>query len=123
MITIAKYDEIAEKKDDAAFKQISADLYWAYHTSKQLGSDDLVLDDVKWTKEVAPIVKECREYGIKQIAFTSTWSGAINTIWEFVQNGCTVEGMREVTIDRQTIDPKTNQIIQEKAPAFIIKIN
>ncbi len=88
MITIAKYDEIAEKKDDAAFKQISADLYWAYHTSKRLGSDDLVLDDVKWTKEVAPIVKECREYGIKQIAFTSTWSGAIDTIWEFIKNGC-----------------------------------
>ena len=113
MITIAKYDEIAEKKDDAAFKQISADLYWAYHTSKRLGSDDLVLDDVKWTKE---------EYGIKQIAFPSTWSGAIDTIWEFIKNGCTVEGMKEVAI-RQTIDPDTDQMIQEKAPAFIIKIN
>lgn len=123
MITIAKYDEIAEKKDNVGFKEISADLYWAYHTSKRLGTEYLVLDDVKWTKEIAPIVKECREYGIKQLAFTSTWSGAINTIWEFVKNGCTVEGMKEVIIDRQTIDTKTNELIQEKVPAFIIKIN
>lgn len=122
MINIAKYDEIAEKRNNAAYKEVNADLYWAYQVSKRLGTEDLVLSDVKWTKEVAPIVKECRGYGIKQIAFASTWSGAINTIWEFIKNGCTVEGMKEVAI-RQTIDPDTYQMIQEKAPAFIIKIN
>lgn len=123
MITIPKYEEIARTKDDAAFKEISSSLYWTYFTSKRIGSDDLFLDDVKWDNEVAPLVAECREYGIKQIAFGSTWSGAIKTAWEFVKCGCTIEGMKEVPIDRESIDPFTKMPVQEKVPALIIKIN
>ena len=122
MITITKYEEIAKTKDEERFKEISPSLYWAYFGSKRAGSEDINLDDVKWDWEIEPIIKECKEYGIEQLTFSSTWSGAIKIIWEFVKRGCTVVGMKEVPIDRWTINYKTDQEEQEKVPAIIIKM-
>ena len=62
---------------------------------------------------------EClRKNGVSEFTFSSGWSGAIESVWFFQQNGCTLAGMIESTVIASR-SPKTH----EKMPAFLFKLN
>lgn len=62
---------------------------------------------------------EClRKNGVSEFTFSSGWSGAIESVWFFQQNGCTLAGMIEVNGDRLPLSKE-----HEKMPAFLFKLN
>lgn len=62
---------------------------------------------------------EClRKNGVSEFTFSSGWSGAIESVWFFQQNGCTLAGMIEVNGDCLPLSKE-----HEKMPAFLFKLN
>ena len=122
MKTIAEYEEIYKQKDSAAYEGISNELYWGYFKSRRAGADEINLDDIKWERDIEPLLNDCHRFGIECITISSTWSGAMNIVWGLVKRGCTVEGMKEVQMDSEDWDALTNTWVQQKKPALIIKI-
>ena len=59
-----------------------------------------------------------REYGIYYFSFSSQWSNAGRSAYEFVKKGATVEELVEVYTGQETYDGQ-----KEKAPAYIFRVN
>lgn len=123
MKIIAKYEEAQKNPDSIKNKELSCTLYWAYRESRDAGADEINLDDLKWEKDVEGIIKDCKEFGIDRITVSSTWSGVMSVLWEFVKRGCTIEGMKEALLDSYDYDWDTHIKTQRTKPAIIIKIN
>ena len=122
METITKFEEIARNKEDKLPDGINRDLYWGYHESRNAGADEINLSDVNRENDVDRIIENCKRFSIERITFSSTWSRAMGIVWEFVKRGCAIEGMKEVPLDSYDYDPDTNEKIQRKKPAIIIRI-
>ena len=122
MKTIAKYEELAKQKDKDKLTGISRDLYWGYFESKNAGADEINLNEIHRENEIEQIIKECHEYGIERITISSTYSGALTDVWEFVKRGCKVEGMKMVPLDSESYDYDAGKYVQRSKPALIIKI-
>ena len=80
-----------ENKDEAYIH-----LYRLYRDAKRQGNELIDLSDVIWGKEVEPLIRSFREYGIERFTFSSGWSSAVETAWKFTQLGCKLEGMVEI---------------------------
>ena len=66
----------------------------------------------------AELIDAFREYGIYYFSFSSQWSNAGRSAYEFVKKGATVEELVEVYTGQETYDGQ-----KEKAPAYIFKVN
>lgn len=67
-----------------------------YENSQECGNEILDIDDVVWSEDIPGLIQAMRENGIEEFTYSSTWSGAVETAWEFTQNGCSLEGLTEV---------------------------
>lgn len=82
----------------------------AYRISANV-NETINFDDVIWDNDVEEIIKHCKEFKIKTITISSNFSGVINTLGMFTDNGCKLKGMKKVF--SQYTDSKTgkNKII------------
>ena len=101
-----KEDEAEAEKIRAEYKamcdEINAegDIFVAVHrlykSMKDRGNTYIDIDEPYMTRKVPELIAAFREYGIQFFTFSSTWSGAAETAWEFTKNGCTLSGMIEL---------------------------
>lgn len=64
------------------------------------------------------LIDAFREYGILYFSFSSQWSNAGRSAFEFTKKGATVEDLIEVYTGQESFDGQ-----KEKTPAYIFKVN
>lgn len=88
-----------------------------YAEAKDRRNDYLDVDD--WSDDrVAELLEQFRKCGIDKITVSSSWSGCPSLMYEFVKNGCTIEGMVEINL--RTKNWETGEF--DKKPAFLLAI-
>lgn len=55
-------------------------------------SNMLIVDDIIWDKELKGFVEGLKENDVNEFVFSSTWSGAIDALMYFIENGYQVDG-------------------------------
>jgi len=73
-------------------------------------------------EDAAHILEIFKTYGIKEFAFTSTWSSALESIWRFEQAGAKNHGMIELN-GMKTYKPGDEEPSFEKKHGFLFTID
>ena len=105
-------DSINEKGD--IYVRISND----YIDSRRKGNELLDFHNVIWEDHVAALIDCMRENGIEKFTFSSGWSSAVEIGWLFIQNGCKLEGMTQISGDEVLFGNGE----RERKPAYVFSL-
>lgn len=94
------------------------DFYRIYSEAQERGNEYFDISEPFQYSEPKKLVDTLRELGVERFTFSSTWSRAVETAWEFVQAGCTMEGMVRINGFYMTTPEE-----YEKKPAYLFKVN
>lgn len=92
MKTIEKIERVLAKEITCEDAKVNCTLINAYIQSRRNNFETLNFDDVIWERDIPEIVSNCVEYGIQYITISSGFSGMINTLAEFAEAGCKMNG-------------------------------
>lgn len=115
-------DILINQKIESAVKNIKKELsdigmvstfWWAYKDSVKNKNNIFNFNDSIWDSDVENIVKNCKEYNVKEISISNESSGIVKTISKFIENGCELVGMIEVNGNYDWIEEKHRRL-----PAF-----
>lgn len=101
---------------------INATLFSAYKSSKNRELDEIDFNDVIWNYDVEDIVKELREAGCETFTISSTFSSLLETIWEFEQLGCRMDGLTQIEQEYENFNMDTMKSEPALKPAAIIRL-
>ena len=76
-----------------------------------MNNETIDFEDVIWDKDVEEIINHCKEFGIKTITVSSNFSGVINILGMFTDNGCKVKGIKKVISQHTEFETGKNEII------------
>lgn len=93
-----------------------ADTFRLYMESRENGNDLIDIHDI--VRNAERMIKNFRAFGIEAFTFTSTWSSAIETAWEFTKLGCRADGMVEVFSEHTKIFSDEH----EKRHGFLFRV-
>lgn len=96
MKTIEKLEQAKQQNANLKEWGINRTFYWAYRIALTTNNETIDFEDVIWDQDVEEIIKHCKEFNIKKITISSSYSGVIQTIGLFEDNGCKVTGMKKV---------------------------
>ena len=133
---IKAYTQAEEKEDTAGMKTAREDMdalmkevesgdvtdvsmFRLLSDAKNAGNDRIDLSLPSDYKNVKELVKQFKDYGFTEFTFSSTWSGAVETAYEFVKNGCILCGMVEIN----SMYKSAFSDEPEKKPAYLFKID
>ena len=94
-------------------------LYRMYKDARERGNEHIDFDEPYQYRDADTLLDSLKKYEVERFTFSSGWSSAIETAWELVQKGCTLEGMTE--INGRTTKIWTDEY--ERIPAYIFKVN
>ena len=120
--TMKKIEKLEQAKQQKAnFKEwgINPTFYWAYQKTLDINNETIDFEDVVWEKDVEQIIRHCKEFHIKTITISSNFSGAIQILGMFADNGCKIKGMKKVFSQYTEFMTHKNNIIN----AVEIEIN
>ena len=83
------------------------------------GNNYIDFNDTLKDEEVPKFVETLRSLGFRKFTFSSSWSGAVETAWAFIKNGCLLEGMIEINGEPRDIFSDE----YEKIHAFLFNLN
>lgn len=122
MKQIAKFDELIKANAKPAdHPDVSLTLVRAYYLSQHRGTECVDFSETIDYDNIPLIIKNCKEHGIDKITISSRYSSLTDTLWGFLQNGCTIEGMTEVPQEYVRVSQYEGKEIP-KMPAVILKI-
>lgn len=90
----------------------------AYLYSLEVGNEVPNFGDVIWDQDIEAIIENCKRFGITEFTISSTFSGLTNTIAQFIEFGCKLDGI--VKINSCYKDYMTGKF--EIVPAFKMSI-
>lgn len=119
MKAIKAFDEaIANKVCNLEEAGINPTMYWAYRSSKEAGNDVIDFQEVIWDRDIAEIVKTCRENDIREFTISCQFSSLIETLAEFDKLGCKMFGIvqvnapyKEFMSDKQAVIPAIKMVL------------
>lgn len=120
MKRIELYDKLmcGEVKGKLTEHGINHTFYWAYHESLEAENNVIDFSEAIWDGDVEPIIEACKQYGLERITISSNFSGMNPILWQFLERGCTIEGMTQVNARYKNI--WTGE--RELKPAIVVKI-
>ena len=76
----------------------------AYHSSRKMGYDELILDDIIWDKDKHTIFQEIQKSGIDKFVYACGFSGSIGVLTDMLKFGFKVRGSfeQEVKLEYRT---------------------
>ncbi|MCD8108772.1 MAG: hypothetical protein LUE14_01510 [Clostridiales bacterium] len=98
-------------------------VYMLYKEAQERGNEYIDLHENIWDKDVKALVDSLRRYGIEHFTFSSRWSSTVETAWLFLQNGCTLEGMRELHGSEKNTFGRTEEKEFETVHGYLFKVN
>ena len=89
-------EKVLAKKIAYNEANVNDTFFVAYKSSTRKYKDLLDFNDVIWDRDVQPIIANCKEFGIEEITISSTFSGLLETLEIFADNGCKIVGLTKV---------------------------
>ena len=97
MKKINKIEEVKNKDVRLEDVGINRTFYWAYIRTQETTNENLDFEDVIWESDVEGIIKNCKEFGLKEITISSRFSSLIDILAEFEKQGAKLIGLTKVT--------------------------
>ena len=97
MKTIDKIEKIKNMNVLLEDVGINGTFYWAYIRTQETTNEILDFNDVIWENDVEGIIKNCKEFGLKEITISSRFSSLIDILAEFEKQGAKLIGLTKVT--------------------------
>ncbi len=88
----------------AAQGGVYAVIYRLYSQAGERGNKYIDLDYEVDGEEAGKLADAFRKYGIGRFTYSSGWSGAAEAAWQFIQHGCVLEGMAEISSGYKALD-------------------
>ena len=97
MKTIEKIEKIKNKDIRLEEVGINRTFYWAYLRTQDTTNETIDFNDVVWETDIIGIIKNCHEFDIDEITISSAFSGLLNVLAKFEEQGCKILGLTKVT--------------------------
>ena len=97
MKTIDKIEKIKNMNVLLEDVGINGTFYWAYIKTQETTNENLDFEDVIWESDVEGIIKNCKEFGLKEITISSRFASLIDILAEFEKQGAKLIGLTKVT--------------------------
>lgn len=97
MKTIDKIEKVKNMNVLLEDVGINRTFYWAYIRTQETTNEILDFEDVIWESDVEGIIKNCKEFGLKEITISSRFSSLIDILAEFEKQGAKLIGLTKVT--------------------------
>ena len=97
MKTIDKIEKVKNMNVLLEDVGINRTFYWAYIKTQETTNENLDFEDVIWENDVEGIIKNCKEFGLKEITISSRFSSLIDILAEFEKQGAKLIGLTKVT--------------------------
>lgn len=97
MKTIDKIEKVKNMNVLLEDVGINRTFYWAYIRTQETTNENLDFEDVIWENDVEGIIKNCKEFGLKEITISSRFSSLIDILAEFEKQGAKLIGLTKVT--------------------------
>ena len=97
MKTIDKIEKVKNMNVLLEDVGINRTFYWAYIRTQETTNNILDFNDVIWESDVEGIIKNCKEFGLKEITISSRFSSLIDILAEFEKQGIKLIGLTKVT--------------------------
>lgn len=97
MKTIDKIEKIKNMNVLLEDVGINGTFYWAYIRTQETTNEILDFNDVIWENDVEGIIKNCKEFGLKEITISSRFTSLIDILAEFEKQGAKLVGLTQVT--------------------------
>lgn len=89
-----------------------------YNDARKRGNDYIDLSEPYQYEKAKDLVETLRDFGFDHVTFSSCWSSAVETAWEFCKLGCAVEGMTEINGTTKAFMSDE----YERVPAYLFRI-
>lgn len=90
---------------------INRTFYWAYIRTQETTNEILDFNDVIWENDVEGIIKNCKEFGLKEITISSRFTSLIDILAEFEKQGAKLVGLTQVTSRFYALGTNDNEVI------------
>ena len=97
MKTIDKIEKVKNMNVLLEDVGINRTFYWAYIRTQETTNEILDFNDVIWESDVEGIIKNCKEFGLKEITISSRFTSLIDILAEFEKQGAKLAGLTQVT--------------------------
>lgn len=97
MKTIDKIEKVKNMNVLLEDVGINRTFYWAYIRTQETTNENLDFEDVIWENDVEGIIKNCKEFGLKEITISSRFASLIDILAEFEKQGAKLAGLTQVT--------------------------
>lgn len=97
MKTIDKIEKVKNMNVLLEDVGINRTFYWAYIRTQETTNENLDFEDVIWENDVEGIIKNCKEFGLKEITISSRFTSLIDILAEFEKQGAKLAGLTQVT--------------------------
>ena len=97
MKTIDKIEKVKNMNVLIEDVGINRTFYWAYIRTQETTNENLDFEDVIWESDVEGIIKNCKEFGLKEITISSRFASLIDILAEFEKQGAKLAGLTQVT--------------------------
>ena len=97
MKTIDKIEKVKNMNVLLEDVGINRTFYWAYIRTQETTNENLDFEDVIWESDVEGIIKNCKEFGLKEITISSRFATLIDILAEFEKQGAKLAGLTQVT--------------------------
>lgn len=97
MKTIDKIEKVKSMNVLLEDVGINRTFYWAYIKTQETTNNILDFNDVIWESDVEGIIKNCKEFGLKEITISSRFASLIDILAEFEKQGAKLAGLTQVT--------------------------
>lgn len=107
--------KLVEKIIKEDYSQLFSPFYYSYLTTLDTGNETLNIEMIE-EDQIKRLLETCKEFGIKEITVSSTWSGTVNVMWEFQKNGAKIKEMKQINSGIRDFKTREYKLI----PAFVI---
>ena len=97
MKTIDKIEKVKNMNVLLEDVGINRTFYWAYIRTQETTNENVDFEDVIWESDVEGIIKNCKEFGLKEITISSRFASLIDILAEFEKQGAKLAGLTQVT--------------------------
>ena len=111
MKTIDKIEKIKNMNVLLEDVGINGTFYWAYIRTQETTNEILDFNDVIWENDVEGIIKNCKEFGLKEITISSRFSSLIDILAEFEKQGAKLIGLTQVTSRFYALGTNDHEVI------------
>ena len=114
---------IREVKEGMSFSELGINAtFWRAYQDTNEANETIDFSEVIWERDVKEIVEQCKQFGITEFTISSPFSGLIETLAMFEDEGCKMAGLVHITSRITKCNFGTGKIEYEIVPAIRMEV-